>query len=190
MPDCDIRLFSPQSYFNLHGGDATVTAQSVVMRLPDKHVVNIPNESTVNLPMIPHPQPTLEEQDNFGPHLLSLIVANTLHLSGLAKPVCCKTVADVSNKNLSGPQRELIQWHSKLCINMNHVLELMRDRHYKIPEVDDLVLPPILFTKNATTRSCSVPRCLACGLSSQKLRSTNVKTSRAIPEGILKSNQY
>ena len=108
MPDCDIRLFSPQSYFNLHGGDATVTAWSVVMRLPDNHVVNIPINSTVNLPVIPHPQPTVEEQDNFGPHLLYLIVANTLHLSGLAKPVCCKTVADVSNKNLSSPQRELI----------------------------------------------------------------------------------
>ena len=68
MPDCDIRLFSPQSYFNLHGGDATVTARSVVMRLPDNHVVNIPINSTVNLPVIPHPQPTVEEQDNFGPH--------------------------------------------------------------------------------------------------------------------------
>jgi len=174
MPDCDIRLFSPQSYFNLHGGDATVTAWSVVMRLPDNHVVNIPIDSTVNLPVIPHPQPTLQEEDNFGPHLLSSIVANTLHLSGLAKPVCCKTVADVSNKNLSGPQRELIQWHSKLCINMNHVQELMHGRHYKIPDDTDLVLPPILLTKNATACSCSVPRYLACGLSSQKLCSTNM----------------
>jgi hypothetical protein len=58
-------------------------------------------------------------------------------------------MADVSNNNLSGPQRELIQWHSKLCINMNHVQELMRDRHYKIPDGNDLVLSPILFTKNA-----------------------------------------
>ena len=79
----------------------------------------------VNLPVIPHPQPTLEEQDNFGPHLLSSIVANTLLLSGFAKPVCYKTVADVSNKNLLGPQRELIQWHPKLCININLVQELM-----------------------------------------------------------------
>jgi hypothetical protein len=141
---------------------------SVVMRLPDNHVVNIPINSTVNLPVIPHPQPTVEEQDNFGPHLLYLIVANTLHLSGLANPVCCKTVADVSNKNLSSPQRELIQWHSELCINMNHVRELMREHHYKIPDDADLVLPPILFTKNATSCSCSFLRCLACGLSSQK----------------------
>ncbi len=43
----------------------------------------------------------------------------------LAKPVCYKTVADVSKNNLSGHQRELIQWHSKLCINMNLVQELM-----------------------------------------------------------------
>ena len=89
------------------------------MRLPDNHVVDIPINTTVNLPVLHHPQPTLEEQNKFGPHLLSSIVANTWHLSGLAKPVCCTTVADVSNNNLSGPKRELIQWHSKLCINMN-----------------------------------------------------------------------
>jgi len=68
----------------------------------------------------------------------------------------------------------------------------MRDRPYKIPDDADLVLPPILLTKNAIARSGLVQRCLACGLSSQKLCSTNVKTSRAIPAkaGILKSNQY
>jgi hypothetical protein len=75
---------------------------------------------------------------------------------------------------------------------MNHVQELMRDRHYKISNGDDLILPPILFTKNATARSCLVPGCLACGLSSQKLRSPNVKTSCVLPakDGILKFNQY
>ncbi len=68
----------------------------------------------------------------------------------------------------------------------------MRDCHYKIPNSDNLVLPPILFTKNATTHSCLVPRCLACGLSTQKLDSTHVKTSCPIPEkdGILKFKQY
>ena len=33
---------------------------------------------------------------------------------------------------------------------MNHVQELMRDHHYKIPDDTDLVLPPILYTNNAT----------------------------------------
>ena len=96
-------------------------ARSVIMCLPDYHVGDIQIDPTVNLPIVPNPQPTLEEQDKFDPHLLSSIVANTLQLSGLDKPICCKSVADVSNNNLSGPQRELIQWHLKLCINMNHV---------------------------------------------------------------------
>jgi hypothetical protein len=75
---------------------------------------------------------------------------------------------------------------------MNHVQEQMRNQHYKIPDLEDFVLPTILFTKNVTSCSCSLPRCLACGLSAQKLCSTNVKTSRVIPakEGILKFNQY
>jgi len=58
-------------------------------------------------------------------HLYDSFDANTLLLSGLAKTICYMTIADVSNNNLLGPQRELIQWRSKHCINMNHVNELM-----------------------------------------------------------------
>ena len=158
MPDCNICPFSPQSYFNIHGGEATVTGRLISMPLPNKHIVDIPIDYLKNLPVVYQPQATLEEQDTYGPHLLTSVVANTLHLTGLAKPVCCKAVADVTNHNLFGPQRELFLWHTKLCINMNHVQELMRDRHYKIPDSEDVVLPPVLFTKNATSCSCSVPR--------------------------------
>ncbi len=68
----------------------------------------------------------------------------------------------------------------------------MCDRLYKVPASDDLLLPSILFTKNASTWSCSTPRCLVCGLSTQKLRSPKVKTSRTLQEkeGILKFDQY
>ncbi len=48
MPDCDIHLFSPQSYFQLNGGDATVMARNVTMCLPDNHIVDIPIDPTVN----------------------------------------------------------------------------------------------------------------------------------------------
>jgi hypothetical protein len=106
--------------------------------------------------MISSPQPLLKEQDKYGPHLLSSFVTNILDLPGLAKPIYCQTVSEVTNNNISGSQMELISWHSKLCINMHHVQELMCDCHYKIPNSDDLVLPPILFTKNATTCSCLV----------------------------------
>jgi hypothetical protein len=55
------------------------------MCLPDNHIVDIPIDPTVNLPVISSPQPTLKEQDNFGPHLFSSFVANMLDLPGLAK---------------------------------------------------------------------------------------------------------
>ena len=47
-------------------------------------------------------------------------------------------------------------------------------------------------TKNATTGSCSIPKCSACNLSKQKLRSTRVKTSKSVKEkdGILKLDKY
>jgi hypothetical protein len=125
MPDCNICLFSPQSYFKLHGGDAKITAHKVVMHLPDNQVVDIPINTALNLPVVSSPQPMLEEQDKYGPHLLSLFVSNILDLPGLAHPIYCKTVSDVTNHNLSGPQRELVSWHSKLCINMHQVQELM-----------------------------------------------------------------
>ncbi len=177
LPISTCQSLSPQSYFNLYGGDAKITAHKVVMCLSDGHVRDILINTALNLLVISSPQPMLKEQDKYGPHLLSLFVLNILDLPGLAQPIYCKIISDVMNHNLSGPQRELLRWHSKLCIYMHHVQELMRDHHYKIPNSDNLVLPPILFTKNAMTRSCLVPRCLACRLSTQKLCSTHVKTS-------------
>ncbi len=76
MDDCDIHLLSPQSYFKLYGGDTNITAHKVVIRLLDDHVVNIPINTALNLPVISSLQPTLEEQDKYGPHLLSSFVAN------------------------------------------------------------------------------------------------------------------
>ncbi len=197
MPECDIRLLSPQAYFQLHGGKADVNDEMVTMYLPgvEKHIIDIPIDKKVNLPIILQPQTTLDEQLKFGPSLLSSVVATTLQLDdiGVTTPLCCKTVADESNKNLTGPQKELLQWHWKLCTSVYHVQELMRERRYITPEKgEDLNLPPILPTKNATTRSCSVPKCLACNLSKQKLRSTGVKTTKSVKEkdGILKFNKY
>ena len=34
--------------------------------------------------------------------------------------------ADPRNRNLSGPQRELLHWHQKLCLNMRDVQMLMK----------------------------------------------------------------
>ena len=52
IPDCEIHLFSPQSYFDLHEGEATVTGRLVIMHLPDDHIVDIPINSLTNLPVV------------------------------------------------------------------------------------------------------------------------------------------
>ena len=221
MPECDIRLMSPQCYFQTHGGHAEMTEHMVTIHLPgvDKHIVEVPIDKVTNLPAIMQPQTSKDEQLQYGPHLLSTIIANTMLLDDIgrldqeqldnigrmvdpwwdlrecnpSKNRCYKTVADESNKNLTGPQRELLQWHWKLCTSTYHVQELMRERHYINPDSEsDVVLPPILPTKHATSKSCPVPKCLACQLSKQKLKSTGVKTSKTVIEkdGVLKFNKY
>ena len=119
-------------------------------------------------------------------------MANTPPLNGQGKPLFHKTVADATNHNLSGPQKELLQCHWKLGINVSHVQELMRERLYKVPGSNDIMIPSVLNTMHATSRYCSVLKCLACGISAQKLRSPNVKTSRQVKlkECVLKHNHY
>jgi hypothetical protein len=125
----------------------------VSMNFPgvEKHIIDIPIDEKKNLTVILQPQTTLNEQLKFGPSLLSLVITTTLQLDdiGVTTPLCCKTVADESNNNLTGPQKEVLQWwHWKLFISVYHVQELMQERHYVVPDNwEDLYLPPILPTK-------------------------------------------
>ena len=125
------------------------------------------------------PQTTHDKHLNFGPHLLSSVVVSTLGIDDINyKPLCCKNVTYYTNKNITCPQKVLLKWHSKLCIKSYHDQELMRDRHYVWHDQDEVLhLPHILQRKHATTHSCSVPLCIACSLSKQKLQPTGVKTS-------------
>ena len=112
MPECDICPQSLQSYFQLHGGHANVSDNKVTMYLPDleKHIVDIPIDETCNLPVIMKPQTIHDEQLNFEPHLLSVGVANTLNIQDIDyKLLCCKSVMNDSNQNLTSPQRELLK---------------------------------------------------------------------------------
>jgi hypothetical protein len=136
MPECDIRLMSPQCYFQAHVGHAEMTEHMVTIHLPgvDKHIIDVPIDEETNLPAIMQPQTAKEEQLQFGPHLLLTIIANNMILDdithidpkllddigrmtdpwwdlreyNLPKNKCFKTVTDELNMNLAGPQRELL----------------------------------------------------------------------------------
>ncbi len=94
--------------------------------------------------------------------------------------------------NLTGPQKDLLLWHWKLCINMNHVQELMPPRLYQVPGEPDISFPPIIPTKHTTTRTCQVPVCLSCKLSTLKTRTpkTHLYTPVESNQGVLKVNKY
>ena len=53
MPECDIRLMSPQCYFQTHGGHAEMTEHMVTIHLPgvDKHIIDVPIDKVTNLPV-------------------------------------------------------------------------------------------------------------------------------------------
>jgi hypothetical protein len=103
---------------------------------------------------------------------------------------------DPRNRNLSGPQRELLHWHQKLCLNMRDVQMLMkpqivRDQGGKVVAK----VPPVLPTTYKSTKNLKpeqFPLCLACKISMAKAQNDGVKTSQPIPEkqGILSRNKY
>eukprot|EP00956_Cyclotella_meneghiniana_P036096 scaffold121358_cov23-Cyclotella_meneghiniana.AAC.1 len=71
---------------------------------------------------------------------------------------CCLTVADETNQNLTEAQKELLQLHWKLCINMHRIQELCRP----VNIYDDArnvisVSPPVLPTKHKSTATCAHP---------------------------------
>ena len=77
---------------------------------------------------------------------------------------CFPCVADKTNQQLTGPQKELLLWHWKLGNNMQHVQELMHDQLYKNEDDINVRLPPRLPIKYTTTKNCSLTMCMPCKL--------------------------
>lgn len=201
MDTCDVRLFSPQAYFNLHGGHAYVDDKHVMMNLPDGNRVQIAVDPHSNLPQLSSAHTTQAERNEIGPHFMSAYIGarNKLQLHWIAgaalRRATSRSVEHVSNdtnRNLSGPQKELLLWHWKLCVNMRHVQELMRSWLYQLPDRDEVALPPIILTRHPTTRSCSIPLCLSCKFATLKTRTPKVRLYTPVEEseGVLKSNKY
>ena len=212
-----IRLLSPQQYFKSHGGRAELSGNSVNWHLPNKAIIDIPIDERSNLPMIWNVSTTSSEQKDIGPHLIGMattfgdfevealsnsnggefrsqasIFDTISNKQASAFSTCFPCVADETNQQLTGPQKELLLWHWKLGINMQHVQELMHDRVFQDGDDEPIRLPPILPTKHVTTKSCSIPMCMSCELAKMRTRTPKVKVSKAIAEkeGVLSRDCY
>ena len=211
MPKADIRLESPQSLIRAMGGSghAIVKMWDIEWHLPDKRIIDIPIDPKTNLPLIHDFVCTSAEKTKFQDGFKS----KGIHGSGLCvscddKPdpydqyelkkavLCCTSVADETNQNLDGAQKELLLWHQKLCINMQDLQQLMRPQNvrnhrgtviYRRPPV-----VPTKFKRTAYLKRDQYPLCLACKLATAKAKSSDVVTSKPIAskEGALSRDQY
>jgi hypothetical protein len=78
LPTAEIRLFSPQTYHQMHGGYSTVSADEVKMHLKGHTIVVPIDKGESNLPMVFTSAVTNQEKQDIGVHFTS-----KLALSGL-----------------------------------------------------------------------------------------------------------
>jgi hypothetical protein len=102
VPSADIRLFSPQTYFQEQGnGKGTFDKDKITLHLPSGTDLEFPYHCCSNLPYMivnPHkPTAGLTSTDK------------KLCLGGFG-PTCMNLTAE-ENKNITRPQKELLLWH-------------------------------------------------------------------------------
>ena len=106
-------------------GHAIVDVCNVEWHLPDKQIIEISIDPGTNLPLIHDFFCTSAEKDNYGPQHVSNAVmfleqdvgSNPDHMDKyeIKKSILCRTsMADYTNHNLCGDQKELLHWHKKL----------------------------------------------------------------------------
>ena len=120
-----------------------ITRENIEWTLPDGCIIDIPINHHTNLPLIHNSVCSLEDikthHDLFGTAMTSIETVDMTPVEVNKAEVktherdcvrqCCQCVAGESNQNLSGPQKELLHWHQKLCMNMQDLQELMRPQN-------------------------------------------------------------
>jgi hypothetical protein len=143
LPTTDVRLFSPQIYHQLHGGDSVVNGDEVVMKFCNEGaLISIPiDRNATNLPIVHNSfvskkvKIKREHASKFRSalHATGLYAAldyfanvsvdqNLSTLSRKQDPVSSfPCIGGLKNENLSMPQKELLLWNWKLGIGMQHL---------------------------------------------------------------------
>ena len=130
FPEADIRLESPQSLIRAMGGSghAVVDGWNIEWHLPDGRIVDIPIDPATNLPLFKDFVCTSEEQKSFEAESMNNVCVPCMSAPNpfdqyVRKKalLCCNSVTEETNQNLSGSQKELLHWHQKLCVNMQDV---------------------------------------------------------------------
>jgi hypothetical protein len=203
LTQTNVRLFSPQTYHQMHGGESIVSADWVVMELNYQRIVILIKIGGTNLPAVHTLFVTEKQKKTIGHQLCSLLAYSRLtkldffgDLDSIGSVqamsvsseqqtteqefeqhhshFCGACMGAPAHQNSSRPQKELLLWHWKLGIGMQQIQVLMRPRTYEEPNGNILVLPPIVQPKFPTAKNCAIPACESCMLArANRKRSTN-----------------
>ncbi|KAL7465040.1 hypothetical protein ACHAXS_005363 [Conticribra weissflogii] len=133
MPALTVRLFSPQSFLQAFGGRGKIGSGKVTLYFEDGDSIEFPLDRATNLPMYHgcscnsaekrvHGKQVCKELHGY--NLVDFVGSSALDSSDLKHKyhnTCCSCGTEESNQNLSLAQKELLQWHWKLCINMRQI---------------------------------------------------------------------
>jgi hypothetical protein len=161
QPQMDVRLFSPQTYRQMHGGYSEVYGQSIQMMLCTSTISITIKRGMTNLPVVHDYFVSEKAKCGLGPLMRSglcqmgmsvldffgkidKVVSSIFTQSDQTFFPCFSCVGDSENENLTSPQRKLLLWNWKLDINMYWVQELMHERMFKEPLGQCTILPPII----------------------------------------------
>ena len=199
LPQTDVRLFSPQTYHQMHGGYSEVYGQSIQMKLRTSSIhIDIIREHA-NLPIVHDSFVSEKAKRGLAPLMRSGLCQARLsaldffgEINSTVSPIvanaesncfpCFPSIGDAENSNLNSPQKELLLWHWKLGIGMQRIQELMRERTYEEPLGQRTVLPPIIKAKFPSAQNCVIPLCQSCLLARARKRTPGVKHAKADPD--------
>ena len=120
-----------------------------ILTLPTGERLSVPYHHANGLPVI------FESQERA--HQLLLLEWDHLNSSAIHL-----NVADERNQNLSTAQQEYLLKHRQCChANGQWIQELMRPRKFDDGAAISL-LPPVLATRHAKTKSCKLCKCAGC----------------------------
>ena len=178
IPKAEIRLFSPQVYFQEHdGGSYLITKDHTVLTLEDGTQLTFPFFPGNNLPMAFEPS-------EFSPSSANVVVND---LEAIPSRLIAVSVVDESNANLTSEKKELLAWHWKLGhIGFQWLRRLMKPRHLEGDPDNPTFLRPVILTNFPQTRACPDPLCAACQIARGQRRGAGTSAEHKHPDKFMR----
>ena len=70
-----------------------------------------------------------------------------------------RSVLADENRNLTNPQKELLLWHNKLGVSMQHIQRLMKAANVVEPREREMVKGRIIVPKYNSAAICEISKC-------------------------------